>query len=281
MRCIRIRWCCRQYTTACYFIQRFVSSIIAFLIKDKNYDPGDFIVNKHNMLSFVLFSIPTTIHWSILIILIYALPFSQNIYAYPLIIFFYLLLIIIHELGHAAFCKLLQHKVISIYIDFSGGKCYYADFSLSGAPASAPHHSIIAWGGIVFQIILFIISFILLYFMQRTGIQESNIFFIATLSVFIVLNALLIVFNLIPMRNNDGVYALKLFVHLYNNIKEIHFSKQRKPKFKINRKQQDKSKHIIAETMRKVTEKGWDSLSKKEKQKLEWARKHYNLEKIK
>src|SRR4051812_9206509 len=96
-----------------------------------------------------LYGAPVRVHWSVVL---GAAWFSQLSFA-PGLWFAYAALILIHEAGHAALARSYKLTVVEVAIHGMGGHCRYA-------PAGTPlQESVIAWGGIFAQILVFAIAY--------------------------------------------------------------------------------------------------------------------------
>ncbi len=109
------------------------------------------------------------------------------------------LIIIIHELGHIFFIRLFSKEIISIKIYAFGGISKYN---------SMVNHNIfsellISLGGILNQLLLFIIFYVL----YKYKFVSNN-----TYSLFISNNISLIIFNLIPIIGLDGEKIIHLLL---------------------------------------------------------------------
>ena len=121
------------------------------------------------------------------------------------------LIIIIHELGHIFFIKLFNKDIISIKLYAFGGISKYN---------SLVNHNIfsellISLGGILNQLLLFIIFYIL----YKYSLISNN-----TYNLFINNNISLIIFNLIPMIGLDGekiIHLILEYIYPYKLVNRI------------------------------------------------------------
>jgi ATP-dependent Clp protease adapter protein ClpS len=117
------------------------------------------------------------------------------------------LLVGAHEAGHALAASLLGIKVSSIDISGAGGACW------TEAPRKISHAAVVYSAGIIVQIIL--LATVLLY-VQVAGDPISR-FGQSLVTTFTVVNAILLVINLIPMRarglDTDGAVLWQLLRH--------------------------------------------------------------------
>lgn len=155
-----------------------------------------------------LFGIPVRADWSVLFILVYAIPFSRSFADYPLCVFAYLCLIVIHELGHAALVKFFRYEILEINIVFNGGNC------VSTTPDYEFEYAVISWGGVIAQFIALLAALAAIFYSQYIPPGISGVLEVPLLSVFVFLNILMIIINLVPYRDMDGVYAWRVFRYL-------------------------------------------------------------------
>jgi Zn-dependent protease len=108
--------------------------------------------------------------------------------------------ILVHELGHAALVRWRRLQAVSIDMHWMGGECRHrADWATELDKAT------IAWGGVVAQFILLVASFVFV----RTYSPAAG--FVGDLMFpLIVVNAGMILFNLLPVGGLDGTQAWPL-----------------------------------------------------------------------
>jgi len=153
------------------------------------------------------------VHWSAFLIMGIILAAC---FRHPIIgivsIFSYFLLIYLHEIGHAYFAKRLGCRPLYINIFFLHGHCYYQQ------PEFRKHDCIIAWGGVVAQLVVAIPLIILAITTDLTDVPGMTpvVVILGYLSVFIA------AINLTPKEPADGSKAWSLF--------PILLAERRKPK---------------------------------------------------
>lgn len=111
----------------------------------------------------------------------------------------FVLLILMHELGHAVVAKLCKLPVKRIDVHGFGGVCY------SGGSQTPLQRSLVSWGGVWAQLVVFVAAFVLL----KVPIPRGA-FLTEFLSSFLWNNLILAAINLIPMEPFDGADAWKL-----------------------------------------------------------------------
>lgn len=140
--------------------------------------------------------IPIQLHWSLLL----GLMFFGGLRFAPGFWLGFVIVILIHELGHALVVKITRQRVTGITIHGMGGECAW-----SGNPTPI-QRACIAWGGVWAQLVLFVIAF------PFTGLLISTLGMMgAELASALTWNSLILVaINLIPFGPLDGAEAWKL-----------------------------------------------------------------------
>lgn len=111
----------------------------------------------------------------------------------------FLLLILLHELGHAFLARAFGGHVVSIDAHAVGGSCAW------GGDISYKQRAMVAWGGVLAQLAVLITSPL------WSKLLPSWSFFQDFASVLTTTNLVLIALNLIPVRPFDGAEAWQLF----------------------------------------------------------------------
>jgi stage IV sporulation protein FB len=136
---------------------------------------------------------PIRIHWSVLLGLVFFTGFRFEPGAW----LGFIALILLHELGHAAFVLWYRLRVVSLDVHGFGGECRW-----SGS-ATAWQRAAIAWGGVLAQLVLFVGTFA---FVHLTGGPVTR--FGAELAhVFTETNLWVMAINLLPVPPLDGSNA--------------------------------------------------------------------------
>ena len=114
-----------------------------------------------------------------------------------------LFLLVGHEMGHALLIRRCGYEVVGVDLSALGGRCLY----LRGANDDW-HDALIAWGGVGFQALLLLplLAWVLCFPVPR-GIGAID----QLLFVFVPINALMILYNLVPLRHLDGAVAWQVF----------------------------------------------------------------------
>jgi Zn-dependent protease len=106
----------------------------------------------------------------------------------------------VHELGHAFIAKRLGYHVRRIQIFPIHGLCVYE------APYSPYEDSLIAWGGVLAQLVLFIPAASTLAFFGNSSVGSVNVLLVT----FSYINATIMVTNLTPAAPFDGKTAWRI-----------------------------------------------------------------------
>ena len=112
----------------------------------------------------------------------------------------FVLLVVIHELGHAVLVWRGGLHVTSIDVHGLGGLCRYVGHSTDR------WRSVIAWGGVAAQALALVVALAVSELLP----PSHNPYVVQLLAVFIRTNVYLILFNLIPIPPFDGAEAWKL-----------------------------------------------------------------------
>ena len=141
--------------------------------------------------------IPIRLHWSIPLgcILLSGIRFAPAFW----VAFF--LLVFAHEIGHAVVVRGFRHRTLSIDVTGFGGVCRWSGH------ASGFERSAIAWGGVLMQMVLLVLTLVLAIVLGLpTNRYASQVFQVLTRS-----NIILIVINMLPVAPFDGAEAWGLF----------------------------------------------------------------------
>ncbi|HEY2404755.1 MAG TPA: hypothetical protein VGI10_02075 [Polyangiaceae bacterium] len=141
-------------------------------------------------------SAPIRLHWSVLI---GALLFS-GFHVEPALWLAFLLLILVHELGHAILVKAYRLHVIEIALHGMGGHCAYSP------PGTSKQSAVIAWGGVLAQACLLAatVAATHVFGLPLFGPAYQFYYVFATVNVFVIF------LNLLPFRPLDGANAWRL-----------------------------------------------------------------------
>lgn len=140
---------------------------------------------------------PILIHWTAFVV---ALIYGRFTFA-PGIWLGYLLIIGLHELGHAILARRYGLHVRAIKIHGLGGVTEMIGHETQWS------RSVIAWGGVLAQALLFAAATAFLWFVPL----PQTVFTYQLLNALTEFNALIMALNLIPFPPLDGAEAWKIF----------------------------------------------------------------------
>lgn len=137
---------------------------------------------------------PIRLHWSLLIglVMVSGLTFDPGRWAG------YVLVVLLHELGHAALAKRYGMAVLEVMLHGFGGHCRYA-----GAPTPW-QRAVIASGGVLAQLVILAIALPLSFFLVE-GPLTAGLF-----GALVRTNVILMLFNLVPIAPLDGAEIAKI-----------------------------------------------------------------------
>ncbi len=140
--------------------------------------------------------VPVRLHWTLPL---GALLFSGGAFA-PVFWFGFFALVFLHEVGHALIVMNLRYRVTAIDITGFGGMCRWT------GNATAAERSVIAWGGVLAQLVLLAGAFgvaVAVPALARGWLAP-------VFSVFLSTNLYLMALNLLPFPPLDGANAWRL-----------------------------------------------------------------------
>ncbi len=145
--------------------------------------------------------VPIRLHWSTAL----GAFFFGGLRFVPAFWLAFVVLVLVHEFGHALFAQRLGHRALAVDVTGFGGLCHW-----DARRASALDHYVVAWGGVVAQLLLLLLTATYSAIAgPPTSVIEAQI-----VSAFIGTNLWLIGLNLIPVAPLDGARAWKLFGEL-------------------------------------------------------------------
>jgi len=113
----------------------------------------------------------------------------------------FVVLILIHEIGHAAFVRGFRLHLQSVDVHGIGGVCHYS------GTTTPIRRALVAWGGVLGQAVLLAIALIARLFLPPTAAPwVAQVFY-----ALIWTNLYIMAINLIPVPGFDGAEAWKLF----------------------------------------------------------------------
>jgi Zn-dependent protease len=145
--------------------------------------------------------VPVRVHWTAPLFIV-LLSFMLNGFRFtPAAWLGILLLIVAHELGHAAMVRAFRMGLLAIDIRGVGGQCQWY-----GSP-SPIRRALIAWGGVFGQAVVLAIVFPVTLFLPN----GAPWWVVELLLALVYSNLYLMAFNLLPIPGFDGAEAWKLF----------------------------------------------------------------------
>lgn len=162
---------------------------------------------------FVFRGAPVRVHWTMPL---GAFVFGGLTFA-PVFWVAFLVLILVHEVGHAVFVRRLGHRVLAIDVTGLGGVCRWSGH------ASSFHRGLIAWGGVTAQAALLLATLVV------TGIVGSPVttWGAQLTHAFITTNLWLMALNLIPAHPFDGAEAWPVARTLWRRMRDRWRSRTR------------------------------------------------------
>jgi len=144
--------------------------------------------------------VPLRVHWSAAV---GALVFGGLRFA-PAAWLAFLVIVLLHEVGHALVVRALRHRVVALEVTGFGGLCRW-----SGA-ATPLERSLIAWGGVLAQAVLLIVALVVFALGGFRVVPFGG----ELAYTFVWTNLWLIGLNLLPFAPLDGAEAWRLFPEL-------------------------------------------------------------------
>ncbi|MDQ3035773.1 MAG: hypothetical protein M3Y87_25445 [Myxococcota bacterium] len=138
-------------------------------------------------------AVPIRLHWSLAIAMALAGRFTLGGAVGIFVV------ILVHELGHAALVRARGLRAIGIEMHWMGGECRY-----DGSGASPLDVSIVAWGGVAAQAVLLAIAWPLARILEPTGVLGDLAY------ALVVPNFVIMALNLLPIGPLDGARAWAL-----------------------------------------------------------------------
>lgn len=162
---------------------------------------GFFVVNLSG-------GVPVMIHWTTLAMGALASGFSFQPGTW-LAVF---VVILLHEVGHAAAVWSAHATVTAIRMDGTGGHCEWT------GTVSRKQHLAIVWGGVLTQFLLWAIVAVSALFIH----PPISSFTLQLLKTFLGWNLFIIALNLLPIAPLDGHQAWRLLWHVWQDWRHNH-----------------------------------------------------------
>jgi len=118
----------------------------------------------------------------------------------PLIWLVFLVIVLVHEAGHAVLLRRYRLPVLQVVLHGFGGECETTDWMTPWQSA------VVAWGGVLAQALLLVVSSLSVSIgLWPSGAAASDLYVTLTST-----NLLVAAFNLLPFRPLDGRQAWRL-----------------------------------------------------------------------
>ena len=113
----------------------------------------------------------------------------------------FVLLVLVHEIGHAVLVRSFRCRIVSIDVHGLGGAC-----SWQGA-ADEQQRATIAWGGVLGQLVILLTTLL----WAKSFDPVSHPFVAQLVSAFTATNVIMVLLNLLPVSPLDGAEAWRVF----------------------------------------------------------------------
>lgn len=156
--------------------------------------------------------VPVVLHWSALLPLVWMTLKYRNITEAVVPFLAVLVLMLVHEWGHALAARRRGLEVTGICLYFMLGVCLHED-------AEREEDDVfVAWGGVLAQMVLLAVSLVVLW-AAGAFLPGSARVLMPVLFVFIHLNVVTAVINLIPVAPLDGHRAWRAVPLLWRRLR--------------------------------------------------------------
>ncbi|HEX7237637.1 MAG TPA: hypothetical protein VF405_11790 [Gammaproteobacteria bacterium] len=162
--------------------------------------------------------VPISLHWTVLIGIPWFLYQTRSLAGTAIAFVGFLVLMLVHELGHAAVARWRRVDVDRIQLFFLHGTC-----TLNEAPYDELDDVLIAWGGVAAQFVVLVIALVADVLLAMFA-PVARYFAWPLLRVLIATNLFMIVFNLIPLAPFDGAKAWRILPMLAEWWRETRFA---------------------------------------------------------
>jgi Zn-dependent protease len=126
------------------------------------------------------------------------------------------IVVLVHELGHALLFRVFRVPVIGITLHGMGGECE------SSGWATPQQESLVAWGGVLAQLALLAVVTSL----AELGVWPEHELGRELYSAFTAANLLMIIVNLLPIGRLDGARAWRLPWFAYLGVKQAFLARR-------------------------------------------------------
>jgi Zn-dependent protease len=187
--------------------------------------------------------VPVVLSWTVLLGLPWFLYLTKSFYGMAISFVAFFLLLLVHELGHAAMAKWRKVPVLEIELYILHGLCRYEQ------PDREVDDIWIAWGGVAAQGVLLLVAFGVNHLLlEYAFIYYLQIWWVA--EIFISTNLILIVMNLIPVPPLDGAKAWRVVPRLWARVPMPSLKRWRR-----NRELRRQSEVVTADILERLKKK--------------------------
>jgi len=138
---------------------------------------------------------PVYWRWSLIVMfLAHGFMSRRHPEMWPIISVSWLIIVGVHEYGHAFVARRFGYRVSAITFGAFHGSCVYQ------APEYEAHEVAVAWGGVAAQAVLFVVPFVLHTALGRMPPPPVRLLLVELSYV----NLFVLVLNLLPIRGFDG-----------------------------------------------------------------------------
>ena len=148
-----------------------------------------------------VFGAPIYLHWPVLIVAAFMALMAISSPVFALLFFAsYVVVIVIHEFGHACVAHLLGYEVDSIGISILHGWCRYE------TPDDEWHEVLVAWGGVFAQLLAALLALVIFL-----ALKGGDWGYFTPIIVFLgYFNIVIVIINLLPGSDSDGAVAWRI-----------------------------------------------------------------------
>jgi len=166
------------------------------------------------------FRIPVSMHWTVLLVFPWLWLMMQSIVAALIGSLAYLLLLVTHELGHAAMAHWRGATVEGITLSGLHGQTSHA------YPRNELDDILIAWSGVGAQLLVLLLAMTARYFLLDTGSPIVSFIAGPVLMVFTLWNLFLIIVALLPIGPMDGYRAWRIIPYVRKSLQRRRRSRK-------------------------------------------------------
>ncbi len=162
------------------------------------------------------------LHWSVILLFLIPLINYKEYLSGLIFETSIVLMVIIHEFGHAIFARFFNYKVNDIIIHALGGNCIIEE------PEYRREALFISSGGVILQAATTIIILLIMSVGNVLSIVQKLKYLNSFCVSFIILNILFIIVNLLPIKPLDGHTIWGLLFERKNSVKQNHIPVRKK-----------------------------------------------------